>query len=43
MQSKKKERWYHKVFRNLVVWFAKQLLKPVPILGALVEVVAFAL
>jgi hypothetical protein len=40
--KKKREPWFRKFFVNALLWLASKILEPIPVLGALVQVVAFA-
>lgn len=45
MQKRKKSQirpWFKKLILGAIVWFAKKVLEPIPVLGAVAEIVAFA-
>lgn len=40
--KKKREPWYRKFIFNALVWLACKVLAPIPLLGTIAEVMAFA-
>ena len=40
--SKKREPWYRRFFVNALLWLASKILEPIPVIGILVNMVAFA-
>lgn len=46
VQKRKKSQlrpWLKKLFMGAIVWFAKKVLEPIPVLGVVAEIVAFAM
>jgi hypothetical protein len=35
--------WFKKLFVGALLWFAKKVLEPIPVLGAMAEIVSFAM
>jgi len=40
--KKEREPWYRKFFINALLWLACKILEPIPVLGILADMVAFA-
>jgi hypothetical protein len=41
--KKKRKPWFRKFIVNALIWLASKILEPIPVLGTLAQVVAFAL